>query len=249
MKKLMPILLVIIVLSIILVFGLNYYVIKSSSRFIDMELSKTLDELCLVDDSQETDSLMVDEYTEHDLNLLADYHDYECILVLGCGVRPDGSPTPMLKDRLDRGIQLYTLGFAPKILLSGDNGQEYYNEVGTMKDYCMDAGVLPEDLFLDHAGFSTYESMYRARDIFGASKLIVVTQKYHEYRAIHIGKKLGMDVAGVAAKDIDYSGQIYRDLREIAARNKDFVKSIVKPKPTYLGDPFDLTGDGRATWD
>ena len=249
MKKLISTLLVIIILSIILVFGLNFYVVKSSSRFLDMELSKALDALSLADDNPGTDSVLSGEHTEPDPDLLENYQDYECILVLGCGVRPDGSPTPMLRDRLDRGIQLYNLGFAPKILLSGDNGQEYYNEVGTMKDYCLDAGVLPEDLFLDHAGFSTYESMYRARDIFGASKVIVVTQKYHEYRAIHIGKKLGMDVYGVAAKDIDYSGQIYRDLREIAARDKDFVKSIVKPKPTYLGEPFDLTGDGRVTWD
>ncbi len=249
MKKLISTLLVIIILSIILVFGLNFYVVKSSSRFLDMELSKVLDALSLADDNPGTDSVLSGEHTELDPDLLENYQDYECILVLGCGVRPDGSPTPMLRDRLDRGIQLYNLGFASKILLSGDNGQEYYNEVGTMKDYCLDAGVLPVDLFLDHAGFSTYESMYRARDIFGASKVIVVTQKYHEYRAIYIGKKLGMDVYGVAAKDIDYSGQIYRDLREIAARDKDFVKSIVKPKPTYLGEPFDLTGDGRVTWD
>ena len=104
----------------------------------------------------------------------------------------------MLRDRLDEGIALYKAGCAPKILMSGDHGSEYYNEVSVMKNYAIKQGVPSEDIFLDHAGFSTYESMYRARAIFGAEKVVIVTQKYHLTRAVYNAKNLGMDAYGVA---------------------------------------------------
>ena len=173
---------------------------------------------------------------------------YQCIIVLGASVHDDGTPSLMLRDRLDKAIELYEAGAAPKILVSGDDGQVEYNEVEVMKNYLLEAGVPAEDIFMDHAGFSTYETMYRARDVFGVSRAIVVTQRYHEYRALYIGNKLGLDVCGVYARDVRYAGQSYRDVREVLARCKDFVKCIYQPKPTYLGDPFDITGDGRATW-
>ena len=173
---------------------------------------------------------------------------YQCIIVLGASVHDDGTPSLMLRDRLDKAIELYRAGAAPKILVSGDNGQVEYNEVEVMKNYLLEAGIPAEDIFMDHAGFSTYETMYRARDVFGVSRAVVVTQRYHEYRALYIGSKLGMDVCGVYARDVRYTGQAYRDIREVLARCKDFAKCIVQPKPTYLGDPFDITGDGQATW-
>ena len=153
----------------------------------------------------------------------------------------------MLQDRLDMGIKLYKAGVAPKILMSGDDGQVEYNEVSAMASYAKEKGVPGKDLFLDHAGFSTYESMYRAQYIFGIKNAIVVTQKYHEYRALYIGQRLGIDVTGVCAEDIKYLGQGFRDIREILARDKDFFKCIVKPDPTYLGEKIDIKGDGRVT--
>jgi len=171
----------------------------------------------------------------------------DCIIVLGAQVKADGTPSKMLRDRLDEGIRLYEAGAAPKILMSGDDGQVEYNEVAAMAAYAEDAGVSKKDLFLDHAGFSTYESMYRAQYIFGVKRAIVVTQKYHEYRALYIGQRLGMDVKGVSAADINYAFQGFRDIREVMARDKDFLQCIFWPKPTYLGDKIDIKGDGRQT--
>ena len=171
----------------------------------------------------------------------------DCIIVLGAQVKADGTPSKMLRDRLDEGIRLYEAGAAPKILMSGDDGQVEYNEVAAMAAYAEDAGVSKKDLFLDHAGFSTYESMYRAQYIFGVKRAIVVTQNYHEYRALYIGQRLGMDVRGVSAADINYAFQGFRDIREVMARDKDFLQCIFWPKPTYLGDKIDIKGDGRQT--
>ena len=172
----------------------------------------------------------------------------DCILVLGAGVNPDGTPSKILQDRLDKAIDLYWDGAADKLLLSGDNGTVEYNEVKAMKNYVVNAGVPASDVFLDHAGFSTYESMYRAKKIFGVKSAIVVTQQYHEYRALYIGHRLGMDVRGIAAENKHYSGQATREVREFLAREKDFVSCITWPKPTYLGNKIDLSGDGEVSW-
>ena len=173
----------------------------------------------------------------------------DCILVLGCQVKSDGTPSSMLKDRLDRGIELYYKGVAPKIIMSGDHGQTEYDEVNTMKQYAIDAGVPSEDVFMDHAGFSTYESMYRARDIFEADTIVVVTQEYHLYRALYIADSLGLSAYGVNSDYHTYGGQTYRDIREILARNKDFITCIFKPEPTYLGETIPVSGDGNLTND
>ena len=173
--------------------------------------------------------------------------DIDCILVLGCSVYSDGVPSPMLQDRLEKGIELYNVNAAPKLLMSGDHGQIDYDEVGTMKNYAIDKNIVSEDIFMDHAGFSTYESIYRAKEIFGADKIIIVTQAYHLYRALYIADKLGVEAYGVAAAGDDYVGQANRDTREVLARNKDFVKCIFKPEPTYLGDAIDIRGNGDVT--
>lgn len=173
----------------------------------------------------------------------------DCILVLGAGLKADGSPNLMLKDRLDKGIELYRAGVASKLLLSGDNGQERYDEVNAMKKYVLAAGVPSEDIFLDHAGFSTYESMYRARDIFLVKKAIIITQEYHQYRSLYIARGLGIDSYGVNAKPKVYGGQGYREIREILARDKDFIKMFIKPKPTYLGETIPISGSGLASHD
>lgn len=175
--------------------------------------------------------------------------DADCILVLGAGIRTDGSPSPMLQDRLNTGIALYQNGAAPKLLMSGDHGRKKYNEVQTMKDIALDQGVPSEDVFMDHAGFSTYDSLYRARDVFQARKVIIVTQKYHLYRALYIARSLGLDAWGVSADTRRYRGQSQRDFREILARDKDFFVSVFKPLPKYLGDTIPITGNGDLTND
>ena len=118
-----------------------------------------------------------------------------------------------------------------------------------MKDYAIDKGIPSSDIFMDHAGFSTYESMYRAKAVFQVKNMIVVSQKYHLYRALYSGKGLGMKVTGVPAKETSYAGQMYRDLRELLARDKDVVSLLRKTKPTYLGEAIPVSGDGDATND
>ena len=174
--------------------------------------------------------------------------DVDCIVVLGAGVWGDG-PSPMLKDRLNKAIELYKLGVSPKIIMSGDHGTKEYDEVNIMKEYAIEEGVPSKDIFMDHAGFSTYDSMYRAKYIFGAKKIIVVTQEYHLFRALYIADKLGLDVVGVPAEKIEYSGQEMRNIREILARDKDFVKCLYKPKAKYLGEEISLKDSGDITND
>lgn len=168
----------------------------------------------------------------------------DCILILGAGITDKDTPSPMLKDRLDAGIQLYKEGVASKILLSGDNGQQEHNEIHVMLKYAKEAGVPEEDIFCDHAGFSTYDSMYRASSIFGVERAIVVTQKYHQYRALYVGEELGLDVWGVASDQEEYAGQSYRDLREILARIKDFGKAAIKSESVLGGEVIPISGSG-----
>ena len=171
----------------------------------------------------------------------------QCILVLGCAVWENNQPSPMLKDRLDTSIALYKAGVAPKLLLSGDNSRKEYSEPDCMLQYTLAQGVPAEDIFLDYAGFSTYDSVYRAKAIFRAERIVVVTQKYHLFRALHICDKLGIEAKGVASNQRRYVGRFKREVREVLARDKDFVKTIVKPEPTFLGEEIPIDGDGRVT--
>jgi SanA protein len=171
----------------------------------------------------------------------------DCILVLGAGIKKDNTPSLILEDRLVQGIALYESGASGKLLMSGDNSTETYNEGQVMKDYATGAGVPAEDIFQDHAGFSTYESVYRAKDIFQAEKIIIVTQQYHLYRALYIAEKLGIEAFGVPAEPRTYGGESFRDARELLARAKDAVFCLVKPKPTFLGEAIPLIGNGGVT--
>ncbi|MBQ6495077.1 MAG: YdcF family protein [Bacilli bacterium] len=172
----------------------------------------------------------------------------DCILVLGAGLR-NNNPSPMLKDRLDKSIELYDKKISNKLLMSGDHTKKNYDEVNIMKEYAIDKGVPSKDIFMDHAGISTYDSIYRAKNIFNAKRIIIVTQKYHLYRALYIADKLGIEAYGVEAEHIIYSGNTYRELREVLARDKDFIKTIYKPKSKYLGSSYSLGGNGDVTND
>lgn len=174
---------------------------------------------------------------------------YDCILVLGAGVWENDQPSPMLKDRLDKGVELFKQHASLRLLMSGDHGTASYDEVNVMKGVAIEQGVDSASIFMDHAGFSTYDSLYRAKAIFGATKIIIVTQQYHLYRALYIARSLGIDAIGVAAEKIPYSYQWLRDAREILARNKDVLFSWLKPKAKILGQPISLDQSGDVTND
>ena len=175
--------------------------------------------------------------------------DIDCIVVLGCQVKDDGKPSDMLADRLRRGIELYNQGVAPKIIMSGDHGQKEYDEVNTMKQVAVDAGIPSNDIFMDHAGFSTYDSCYRAKEIFKVEKIIIVTQEYHLYRALYIADCIEMEACGVNADYRTYFNQSMRDIREVLARVKDFLYVLFQPEPVYLGEAIPITGNGNLTND
>ena len=171
--------------------------------------------------------------------------DYDCILVLGAGVRADGTPSPMLYDRVTVAVQLYEATGAP-LLMSGDHTGDY-NEVAVMKALAVEMGVPSEDVFLDHEGYSTYESLYRARYMFSARRVIIVTQEYHLHRALYIARELDMTATGVSANLRPYHLQKKYNTREHLARFKDFFAAA---KGEYNGNveaPVDLNGDGNLT--
>ena len=209
----------------VIVIGLNFYVIKSTQPQINAAY-----------DTPE------DTATREEVEDLSSISP-ECILVLGASVTSDGVPSPILQDRLDTAIDLYNKGVAPKLLLSGDNGQMVYNEVKAMQNYALEAGVDENDIYLDHAGFSTYESIYRAKYIFKVDSMIVVTQTYHLYRSLYWCRRMGITAMGAAADQYTYAGQEKREIREVLARDKDFVKWIFKPQPTFLGDAVPISAE------
>lgn len=173
--------------------------------------------------------------------------DADAIVVLGASVRPDGTPSGILQDRLDDGIALYFAGAAPKIIMSGDNGTESYNECWAMKRYAVSQGVPSEDVFCDHAGFSTYETMYRARHVFGAERIVVATQTYHLYRALYDAQGVGMEAIGVPSDYGEYANQSWYDIREVFARTKDFFQVLFSVPSTFVGDPVSLDQSGDVT--
>ena len=173
--------------------------------------------------------------------------DADAIIVLGASVYPDGTPSGILQDRLDDGIALYFAGAAPKIIMSGDNGTESYNECWAMKQYAISQGVPSEDVFCDHAGFSTYETMYRARHVFGADRVVIATQTYHLYRAVYDAQGVGMEAIGVPSDYGEYANQSWYDIREVFARTKDFFQVLFSVPSTFVGDPISLDQSGDVT--
>ncbi|MGM9641576.1 MAG: vancomycin high temperature exclusion protein [Eubacteriales bacterium] len=172
--------------------------------------------------------------------------DIDCILVLGCGVRGDGTPSDYLRDRLDTAFALYEAGASDRLLMTGDHGTVEYDEVNTMLAEAEAAGIDRKYVFTDHAGFSTYESIYRAKEIFGADRIIIVSQEYHLYRSLYIAEKLGIEAYGVSG---DFVVGEFQQRREFFARTKDFFFALIKPEPTYLGDYIPISGDAYPSHD
>ncbi len=169
-------------------------------------------------------------------------------IVLGARVYPGGSPSPMLTDRLETAIRLYKAGKVEKLLLSGDHGRTTYDEVNAMLAYVRERGVADEDAFTDHAGFSTYDTMYRAREVFKVTSALVVTQEFHLARAVYTARALSLDAVGVAADLRPYVGESRLAARDWLARVKAFIQlHVTRPEPRYLGPAIPIDGDGRAT--
>lgn len=145
---------------------------------------------------------------------------FDCVLVLGAGLRPDGSPSDMLHDRVVMGVELHqALGGVP-LLMSGDRTGDY-DEVTAMKKLAMSLGVQEDKILLDPQGYSTYESVLRAKEIYGVKRILIVTQEYHLYRAMYLAEALEVEAYGVSADLRSYSGQGKREVRELLARFKD----------------------------
>jgi len=179
----------------------------------------------------------------------ADLPQADAIMVLGAMVYSDGRPSMILADRLDHAYELYALGKAPKILVTGDHGRKEYNEVRAMSSYLLELGVPREDIFMDHAGFNTYDSMYRARDIFGIERLLVCTQEFHMGRSLFIARALGIDAYGYPAEDKAIYKMGWNHFRESGARLKAVRDVMLKRQPAFLGEPIPITGSGVATED
>ena len=172
----------------------------------------------------------------------------DAVMVLGAHVYNNGIPSPVLRDRLDYALEVYNAGKAKKILLTGDHGGLDYDEVNAMKDYLLDCGVPREDLFLDHAGFNTYDSMYRAKKIFCVESLIISTQKFHISRAVYIARRLGIEACGYPCEDKKIYNMAYLSAREWLARAKAFADTdIFRREPKFLGDKIPITGSGLVT--
>lgn len=182
------------------------------------------------------------------INDYSELNDIDCILILGAGVK-NNRPSLMLEDRLQKGLELYNNNVSSKIIVSGDHGRKDYDEVNIMKEFLTQNNVSSSDIFMDHAGFSTYDSIYRAKEIFKTKKIVIVSQEYHLYRALYIADKLGLEAYGAKAEPKEYYGDSFREIREVIARIKDFFKVIIKPKPRYLGETIPVTGDGDITND
>lgn len=214
MKKIMNFILIGIVVGLVLIFGINFYVIET---------------------------------TKDRIKDISEIKDVDAIVVLGASIREDGSLSLMLKDRLDTSFDAYNNNVSTKLIMSGDHTKKYYDEVTAMKNYAIENGIDSKVIYLDHAGISTYDSIYRMKHIFKLKKIAIVTQEYHLYRALYIADKLDIEAYGIDATKAIYRGQTYRDIREILARNKDFFKCIFKPKSTYTGDLVDINASGDLT--
>lgn len=171
----------------------------------------------------------------------------DCIIVLGAGVKPDGTMSNLLYERTLCGAELYLAGASERLLLSGDHSRVDYNEVGAMKEYMVSRGIAPNVVFTDHAGFDTYDTMYRAKEIFKAKRVIVVTQGFHLSRAVFIANALGLEAYGVDCDTGVYGKNIMNDLREIAARPKYVLDAIFKPEPYYLGEAIPIWGEASQS--
>ncbi len=166
-------------------------------------------------------------------------------IIFGAGLYRDGSPTPVLRDRVATAVELYQSGKVQKLLMSGDNIADNYNEPAAMRDYALQLGVPEQDIVIDYAGQRTYDTCYRAKYIFGISDAILVTQRFHMPRALLTCNALGVNSVGVLSDRRAYSiaSHGFWHLRELPATLVSMVDIwITHPKP-ILGDPTPIFPD------
>lgn len=162
---------------------------------------------------------------------------YECIVVLGASVLPDGTLSPILENRVKAAADLYFQGRAPVIIMSGDGRAENYDEPSAMKNYAIALGVPADAIYRDPGGYQTYDTMWRVANVYGAQSALVVTQEYHLYRAVYDAKGAGMDAAGAVSDEGVYEDQAYYNAREFGGRIQDFVLVL------FDGDPDNTYAD------
>jgi SanA protein len=195
-----------------------------------------------------TNLIVTQSAADYIVDNLHDAPPAQAAIVLGARVYANGTPSPMLVDRLETGIKLYETGKVKKLLLSGDHGQVEYDEVNVMLDYVLARGVPTEDVFTDHAGFDTYDTMYRAIEVFQVRSALIVTQEFHLARSVYTARQLGLDAVGVVADIQPYTDEFRNRMREWLARGKAILQlHITHPEPTYLGPSLPIDGDGRMT--
>lgn len=179
----------------------------------------------------------------------ADLPAADAVLVLGAAVYRGGRMSAILTDRAATALEVYHAGKAKKILISGDHSQNNYDEVNIAKDFFLQNGVPAEDVFVDYAGFNTYDSAARAKEIFQAGSLIVATQEFHLPRALYLVRHAGITSHGIKADRRSYNPGFYNTWRENGARVKAFWRILFNDSPRFLGETIPITGDGRASWD
>ena len=190
-----------------------------------------------------TNAIIYTETKAYIYNDVGDALNAEVALIPGAAVFSNGSLTPIFMNRVDVAIKLYESKKVSKILVSGDNSTLSHNEVNPVRKYLLARGIPDEDIFLDHAGFDTYSTMYRARDIFGVTSLIIATQSFHLPRAVFIARRLGMEAYGVNA---DVGHILFKNYtREVLANEKAVIDLMLHRKPKYLGEKIPISGDGR----
>ena len=173
----------------------------------------------------------------------------DAVLVLGAAVYRDGRMSAVFADRAKTALEIYRHGAAPKILVSGDHSKDDYDEVNIAKEFFLQNQVPPEDIFVDYAGFNTYDSAKRAKEIFRADSLIIATQEFHLPRALYLARQAGIEAHGVKADRRRYNLGFYNTLRENGARIKAFWRVVSGAAPRFLGEPIPIAGDGRESWD
>ncbi len=166
-------------------------------------------------------------------------------IILGAKTMPDGTLSLISKDRVDKGITLYKEGYVKKILVTGDNSSLAYNEVNPVREYMLSKGIPSGVIFLDHAGFDTYSSMYRAREIFLVDSAIIVTQSFHMPRSVFLARQFGIDAYGTPS---DEHGYLFRNnIREVLANVKALIDVATFRKPKFLGEEIPISGDSKES--
>ncbi|ACV21738.1 vancomycin high temperature exclusion protein [Slackia heliotrinireducens] len=209
-KGFLKFLLALLIAAVVVVGGLNAWVVMSAT----------------------TDDYTLEQAQELDVQA-------ECIVVLGASVLPDGTPSDILKGRLDAAIALYESGAAPVIVMSGNGTESNYDEPFHMKQYAIEQGVPADAIVLDRAGYHTYDTMWRLANIYGADSCIVITQEYHLYRSVFDAKSCGMDAVGVVSDNGTYNDQLWYDVREVASRCHDGFLALAGAAPENQITPFE----------